>query len=877
MREGEQMKTTSYIAQRVYRPMKKLLLLALLLLPGLAHGQSWTGVLSTARAINWTGAGLPATLPDGETTPNPWTPPTRTQCGSTINPSGDSTGGTDVGVIQTAIQACASGHFVLLGAGTFYISHHGNCFGGSATCLAFFNPATGTTPVNGVTVRGSGAQSTILDFNAGGSALFTMTISSTINTCSWTGGLSAGSTSLTTASCSPGVLVNGIAGLNQCDTGYSGATCATGSTSDNGGLLVCKNNNGFTCANQVLGGEDNIQDQQVLITNVSGSTVTIASPGVYMPNWTSGNTPTISQASFQTNSDGIEDLTIYAPSNVTQTYLVDVGTSNASWVKGVRFIGSGNNAPLGIQGSKNILLSNNYLFSDPAIDANFPPPIQTDTSSDFLILNNIMANSVPWEGNGGNAGGVYAYNFARDCFTAYMENITFDHTGFSSFDLFEGNQLGGILDDNTWGTHGLNTWFRGYHPGWDTPYVNVHPRGMAIDAFQRFDNLVGNVVGSQYITIYTGTGDNSAFRVNGGGLTDTLTATSLMRWGNVSSVTQGTDTPANSGVRFVSSEVPTTLTGNAIPFENSVPGSNTLPCSFFLAGYTSTSCTAHPSGGTGLSFWKVCTAWTTFPTSCSTSQLQPFPFAGPDVTSGPYVSGHAYDNPASIAFQNLPIDTTYQVSYTITASSWSGGVETLTISGLPNVTHLMGPFQITSGACSTLGLPNGEGYITGPASGSSTTQITYALASNPGACTGSFKFPDIRQFDERVYQLDSGGSAAPVTAPALSFALNLEPLPAVTPSPVAGSGTPVGSYFTAKGFSQDGINWTSTLTYTATGTNLNQVTSCALDSTAVPCTCGSSSSCVLTIPTTAAPIPTAKTAHTISLFYPAAPAIPKPN
>jgi len=35
----------------------------------------WSGILSSSRAIDWSHAGLPAALPDGETTPNPWTPP----------------------------------------------------------------------------------------------------------------------------------------------------------------------------------------------------------------------------------------------------------------------------------------------------------------------------------------------------------------------------------------------------------------------------------------------------------------------------------------------------------------------------------------------------------------------------------------------------------------------------------------------------------------------------------------------------------------------------------------------------------------------------------------------------------------------------------
>ena len=36
--------------------------------PGSTFGQAWSGIIASSRAINWTGAGLPATFPDGETT-----------------------------------------------------------------------------------------------------------------------------------------------------------------------------------------------------------------------------------------------------------------------------------------------------------------------------------------------------------------------------------------------------------------------------------------------------------------------------------------------------------------------------------------------------------------------------------------------------------------------------------------------------------------------------------------------------------------------------------------------------------------------------------------------------------------------------------------
>ncbi len=40
--------------------------------------QLWSGILPTNRPIDWTYAGVPATLPDEETTSNLWTQPTRT-------------------------------------------------------------------------------------------------------------------------------------------------------------------------------------------------------------------------------------------------------------------------------------------------------------------------------------------------------------------------------------------------------------------------------------------------------------------------------------------------------------------------------------------------------------------------------------------------------------------------------------------------------------------------------------------------------------------------------------------------------------------------------------------------------------------------------
>lgn len=738
-----------------------LLLGTLLSFSFFAHAQQpWSGILSSSRAIDWTKAGLPATLPDGETTSNPWTPPTRTQCGSTV------TAGTSLATINSDLAACANGTYVLLGPGTF----------------AFSSGTLALYAINSVTLRGSGAQSTIVALS--GSA--TIGIGAGWGAGSGTLSLCNGA-SVTGANCQ-GVnnvqlsSVNGLAPtvgnimyFSQCNTGLSGADCATGTQTDNGGVYVCASPSA-SCAQQTSENNQSAQAQTVYITKVTGSgpyTVTFSSP-IYMPNWSSDSTAT---ANWQDPSHvamgmGLEDMTVVECVSSSTPGCTSASTASpsgvyiqeayASWIKGVRFIGSSGNDTVYLQSSKNSLLANNYFFSDLALDGADGGNIGFGHDSDDLIINNIGEFGFFDEGTGGQEGDVLAYNYSAAGNAGYVQSSSFQHQGGSAFILHEGNNLGVIEDDDTWGTHDFNTFFRNYVRGWDPPYTSYSccERGLLEDSFSRFGNLIGNVIdsGNGLITNYLSTVSSPqsqyfAFGFYSNNLpSDPLTQASAMLWGNCDTV--------NATCRFTGSEVPSNLAGNAAPYGNTVPASNNLPCSFFLAGYTSTTCTPHSSGGTGLSWWKVCKTWSTFPTACSSTQTQPFPFAGPDVSSGPHVNGTAYDNPASVAWQNLPLDPTYQGSYSITSSSWSGGTETLTVSGIPNAHHLMGKFQVSGGACATSGAGTSTGAEVSITSSTATT-VSYALASDPGNCaSGTMKFPDVRLFDERVYQTDSGGGGS---------------------------------------------------------------------------------------------------------------------
>lgn len=559
--------------------------------------------------------------------------------------------------------------------------------------------------------------------------------------------------------------------VSQCDTGSGGQPCST-HPADNGAVdYVCGDYTGCD-----TGGTRSTtfahQNQTVLITAVTnnggGSYTFTISPGLYMPNWSTslGAQMTWNNLANQVDGIGMEDLTVLSPTN-SQNFLIQMARAYASWMKGVRILGTGASFPLKVSASKNVLLANNYCASEISL-AQYSACFSVDTSADFLTINNMTAQAIPTEYDGGNSGGVTAYNFGRDAFTPYAEDEwSFDHAAYSAFDLYEGNESGGMTEDSIWGTHSLNTYMRNYIVGYDSPYAGgaVNARGLAISDWQRGENIIGNVIGSSQITSYQGTGFNTALQISTG---DSLVATTMMRWGNVTNITQSSDTPANSGVRFVSSEVPSSLSAPNTAWQNAVPGSHDMPCSFYFSGYTGTGpCAPKYSGGTGFSWWKVCTTWTTFPTSCSATQLQPFPLAGPELASGPYVNGFAYDNPAAIAWLDLPVDATYQNSYTITGSSWSSGTETLTISGLPTFNCggsapciLLGAFQLSgvNSACTTGATINANNEIL--MTNSTSTTVQYALSSNPGvACTGTMKFPDIRQFDERVYETDSGGTS----------------------------------------------------------------------------------------------------------------------
>jgi hypothetical protein len=241
-----------------------------------------------------------------------------------------------------------------------------------------------------------------------------------------------------------------------------------------------------------------------------------------------------------------------------------------------------------------------------------------------------------------------------------------------------------------------------------------------------------------------GSGGWSQYGVYNGAPTQPVTAGSIDCKTGAISATFAT-APSTGATIFVNYLQPAKT---ASPYQNPVPP-KTLPPSFFLPVKS-----AHPEGGTGLSFWRVCTDYPT----CSSFTTPPFPAIGPDVSGGPGPGGYAWAIPAEVAYQTLPVDPAYEEMVTVTNATWASGVVTLTLSSVPQLAN-EGEYDYLSGQFVLSGVMpsayNGT-FNVATSTCTSTCTVTYALASNPGTYKGggTFTWPLVRQFNESVYTLD---------------------------------------------------------------------------------------------------------------------------
>lgn len=568
--------------------------------PPLGSNCCWETVLASARAADWTLAGVPGGIPTD-----------RTQCGSTV------VAGSSAATINSAISSCGANQYVQLAAGTFNLSAQ----------VVFANK-------DNVTLRGMGPQGaansgTDLVFSASGGCHGPQTAICVRNadgwhdtlslSANWTAGYAEGSTALTLSSTTSIVANDTVLTLDQLNDSSDGGdifVCTSTSCSDEGGCNHCLPDAGGRA-----------QQQLVKVTAINGSVVTVT-PGIYMPNWRGSQSPRAAWGTNIASGIGIEDLKIIATSipDVNDASAILYYHARDSWIKNVMIYNP--QFHVTFWHASHITVRDSY-FDENHSHASLAYGLRAEVASDLLFDNNIFHHVTgPVELNGTCSGCVVRYNYMLDSiFTnpaTFMIGGVVSHEGGADHVLIEGNDTNGILADTIHGSSHFFTAFRNRITGKETGDTD-QTNPLLLFSFNRFYNFIGNIVGDNaYHNTYAA---NSATAIYDLGATprapipsDSLVTSTLMRWGNYDTV--------NDATRFLASEVPSGLANYANP----VPATETLPKSFSIS--TRPSWWGGPFG------------------------TPPWPPIGPDVTGGEIanVGGHAYLIPARLCYENIAKD-----------------------------------------------------------------------------------------------------------------------------------------------------------------------------------------------------------------------------
>jgi hypothetical protein len=547
------------------------------------EAQNWSGIISPSRATDWSGVGATITH-------------RTTQCGATIAAYSGS-----ASTINNAISSCPAGQYVQLGTGTFNLSSGID-----------FNSKSN------VTLRGNGPNNTRIIFtgNSGcnglsGAAICVRgsnwNVGSPPNQGNLSGSFSQGQTTLTFSSTS-NLNVGEIVVLDQLndpntDTFPNVWVCSSTTCSDEGGCSHCAGGNRGT-------------QQVVVVTAINGNNVTFR-PGLFTSYWTSSKSPKAYWGNGEISGAGVEELMIDVRAVATNG--VSFFSARDSWLRAVE-VDWTDRAHVLLFNATGITIRDSY-FDEAQGHQSQSYGIENYVSSDCLVENNIFHHvTAPGSINGSASGCVYGYNYSlqNTFFPGSMNAFAWLHEAGVDTLLFEGNDMPAWFSDDIHGTHHFVTVFRNYSRGWESG-LNDQTVPIVITWGGRFMNVIGNILGTNsYHTTYESLTSNTAIYRLGDhpdqGPSDSRVAQTLMRWGNYDTV--------NDAARFVASEIPSGLS----LFANPVPGSQTLPNSFYLP--------ARPS-------WFGNVAW---------------PPIGPDVAGGNQdagtTGGHVNKIPARLCYEN---------------------------------------------------------------------------------------------------------------------------------------------------------------------------------------------------------------------------------
>lgn len=596
----------AYLIGRVVWPLvrrsKWLLLVLCFIGVHTAHAQLWSGYVDSERGIDW--QSMPYTPPDT----SGWT-----QCGTTMAST------STVAEINTRIASCSANQYVLLGAGTFTVN----------SLIVIQNKSN-------IELRGSGPLETFLV---------------------GTGGGCTDGSSLVCADGAGGAFFNGNSSRTAISSGFTPGSTSVVVTSASGlsvGQPVYLNQDNedlfasyapfVSCAAPYIVGGGSCQGtvnsgrgmgQWVEITNITGTTITFT-PAIYYTRASQSLSPSMEFFStVHAENVGITNMTVETTAADGGAYgSVQFNGVNGGWMRNVRIDGC-NNTCVKVHHSRKISIFENYFYRQNSFTISTHYGVLLCCSSDIAVYNNICQQiQACFMGNGGVAGSIIAYNFSRNNpfdngdnnnLTDNNAAIYPNHAAGMLYQLIEGNDVNTVSFDVAHGSGGLHTLVRNVLNGRTTnisTLTTVRTIPVVSQAYQRFNSYFGNVLGTDgYHTTYdghpgaaAGSGFNTSIYTLGfsGPNEDTPedaeVYNSTYRWGNYDTV--------NDAVRWESSEVPS---------DQSTPGSNTVPSSFYLS--------AKPS-------WFGSVTW---------------PPIGPEVTGGSVsgYGGRVHKIPARLCYESL--------------------------------------------------------------------------------------------------------------------------------------------------------------------------------------------------------------------------------
>lgn len=462
-------KLTDNLFRQLITPLALLLALA-----GFTQAAHAAYTIPANRAITWTGnVGVKGDIP------------ARSTVYTTLKPSG----GDDAAAIKSAIANCPAGQVVQLSAGTFKVSSpimvksnvtlRGNGMGSTII--------KGMTGMSGNTVAGIGARPSV----GGGIAL--------------TGGLSKGSTTITTATAhgwTPGTMIL----IDQLNNG-----------SDDPPVTNVGNNGSCTWCGRASGTRSLGQTAKVVAVP-SPTTATLEIPLYW--SYDASLSPQAVKLGGMTTMAGIEKLTVDnslsgSSAQKSSGTLVLLGTSNC-WVKDTEVIGAYEAILLVNYGSYRNTIRGNKLhegFPTTAGDgtASFATSrayginAQMYSSANLFENNQIYHLSTGLITAGPFSGNVFAYNYIT---SLYLNALNFNpyaisfHGSHAFMNLIEGNYIDSrVASDFVWGTKSHNTFFR------NKIALAPNRTGGAWDVdlqYQsRYYNVIGNVLGRSTESLYT--------------------------------------------------------------------------------------------------------------------------------------------------------------------------------------------------------------------------------------------------------------------------------------------------------------------------------------------------------------------------------------